>query len=299
MFPFDYFADPRFRQDRIRNVTFYVIGLGLLGALLGLLIWQQKKTEAQGRKLAAAPAREIVTLEKATPEVRRPLLEIEEPETKAPQTTPTPPPGSLGSLISQAQSAYVSGDREKARALMAKVDLNNANSPLGWEMAGLLQADAGKTQEAEEIYSKGILATPSASLHYRRALLLRDKGLYDNALADFEKAVELSPRDIVISNERYLLLVQMGREAQVRKEITDELSSGVASKKNAWIMGLCGVALENGQYQEAAAMLDYARNALNPGTFHELLNNPVLLRYQNRPEIFQYFLEATAPGTAQ
>jgi len=293
----DYFNDLRFGRDRRRQAKLILLALFLLTVLGALLYWQQRRMETQVIR---------------TPNVVTPVFPTEEERQEAPTVvdhaapTPTapvsaaapPPPGEEESpqkRTEKALHAYVDGNIEEARRLLAGINLERTKSSMAWELAGLIEAASGNPQAAEDKYDLGLALAPSAGLYYRKFLIAREKGNYDQALKSIENAAELAPRDVVVSNERLLLLIQMGRKEQVRTEITTPLSAGIKTDKRAWIFALAGLALEQGDTSEAAKMLAFGQKALDEAAFRQILNNPVLARYQNDPKIFPFYLVSTKP----
>ncbi|MFZ4819869.1 MAG: hypothetical protein ACOYLU_14590 [Limisphaerales bacterium] len=96
--------------------------------------------------------------------------------------------------------------------------------------------------------------------------------------------------DITISNERLLLMVQAGLGDQAGAEI--KTLSGRAGDGNtaAWIFGLCGVALQNGEFSDAKKLLGVAKESVPPKIFDHMLKDPVLVRHMARPEITELYL---------
>jgi tetratricopeptide (TPR) repeat protein len=255
------FQDTRYTQAR--NLTILsVLSIVVVGCGVAALLWFDFLSEKTARSAEVAASE--------------------------PSASPAPTPGPK-ELFANAKTAYADGDLDGAREIMKTIDLPQLALPSAWELAGLLQSDAGHQKAAIEIYTRGLAAGPSAELFYRRGLLYRDAGDFDRALEDLGRATRLWPTDIAISNQRLLLLIQMGRQDQVREEILARTTTGVPAAPNEWIFGLCGVALEKGQYAEAEVLLANAQKSMNRKTFQLLLGNPVISRYQNRPEILRFF----------
>ena len=201
---------------------------------------------------------------------------------------PTKP--TTAELVNKAKKAYESGDAERALFGLAKIDLSKAHSPVGWELAGLLREKEGDQTGAFEAYSKGISSNPSADLFYRRALVYRAWQNLPAALGDLDAANRMDPHDPLYTNERYLLLIQMGLKDKVRAELTGFITSGVRTDTKEWIFALAAIALENAQYDDATETLAACRDAFSSGLFVKILKNPVMQRYQARPEIFPFYI---------
>jgi len=196
-------------------------------------------------------------------------------------------PDSPEKIIKKAVSSFLSGEKDRAKQLLARVDLAQAASPPAWELAGMLKEDAGDSRGAMEIYSRGIAAAPSEWLFYRRAILHRASGEFDLALDDMDRATASPPVHHLLSNERLLLLIQMGRQDQARAEL--QALNARNAEPAGWIFGLCGMALQDGKYQEAGRLLASGKQSADPSVFQQILKNPVLSRHQARPELMPFY----------
>ena len=196
-------------------------------------------------------------------------------------------PDSPDKIIKKAVSSFLSGDNDRANQLLAGVDLEQAASPQAWELAGMLKEGAGDSRGAMEIYSRGIAVAPSEWLFYRRAVLHRANGEFELALDDMDRATASPPVHHLLSNERFLLLIQMGRQDQARAELQALNTNG--DDPAGWIFGLCGMALQNGEYQEAGRLLASAKQSADPSVFQQILKSPILSRHQARPELMPFY----------
>ena len=190
-------------------------------------------------------------------------------------------------IIKKAIRSFLAGDNDQASQLLAGVDLAQAASPSAWELAGMLKERAGDSRGAMEIYSRGIAATPSEWLFYRRAILHRTSGEFDLALDDMDRATASPPVHHLLSNERLLLLIQMGRQDQARAEL--QALKARNAEPAGWIFGLCGMALQDGEYQEAGRLLTSGKQSADSSVFQQILKNPVLSRHQARPELMPFY----------
>ena len=172
---------------------------------------------------------------------------------------------------------------------MLHVDLESARSAAGWELAGMLEEAVGNSQSAMVQYTRGLAIKPSGSLYWHRARLLRQRGDLVPAAKDMDLAAAAAPRDITISNERLLLMVQAGLADQANAEIKTLREHGGTENTAAWIFGLCGVALQNSEFSEAKKILDVAKVSVPPQVFDHMLNDPVLVRHMARPEIAAFY----------
>lgn len=204
-----------------------------------------------------------------------------------------PPVDPYQDRIAAAVKTFMSGDRSGARDLLDGIDLVKANSAPAWEMAGQLKEFDGDRKAAEDLYTRGIGLSPTGGLFYRRAVLRRTAGELPKALEDMERAVNMTPDNPVFSNDRILLLIQMGRKEQAGSEM--KALSDRGGDSSGWVFGFCGMALEKGDYGQAAKLLGLAKRSVPPEVFEEMLRNPVISRQQSRPEIMPFFFSNIHP----
>ncbi|MFZ4778099.1 MAG: tetratricopeptide repeat protein [Terrimicrobiaceae bacterium] len=192
--------------------------------------------------------------------------------------------------IDEAVRHFLEGDLKAARGVLLRVDLEKARSAEGWELAGMLEEAAGKRESALAQYTKGLTIRQSGALYYHRARLLREQGDLASAMTDMDLAAARAPMDILISNERLLLMVQAGLVNQANAEIKKLRENGGSGSSGAWLFGLCGIALQNGEYSEARKILDVVRPSVPSKIFDRMLKDPVLVRHMARPEITAFYL---------
>ncbi len=261
---FDYFSDRRYRQHRIALALLLPFTCAVLIGLVILLYFQQRETLA-----LAHATQEESSVQMAPPDVL--------------------------ARIDSAVRAYAVGNTAEARKQLADVNLERAASPSAWVIAGLLKESERNYDAALDLYSRGITATPDISLFYRRASLYRTVGKYEAALQDLDRARYLDPGDILVSNERLLLLVQLDREQQAVGEIEylQKNSSGIDDSN--WIFGQVGIALKHGDYIKAQELLNRAKSSVDSAIFSQMLKNPAIVRYQIQPEILPFYTSTPAP----
>jgi hypothetical protein len=204
-----------------------------------------------------------------------------------------PPSDPYQKRIAAAVKIFMSGDRSGARDLLSGVDLVKANSAPAWELAGLLKEFEGDNKAAEDYYTRGIGLTPTGGLFYRRAVLRRTAGNFPQALEDMDRAEKMMPENPVFSNDRILLLIQMGRKAQAGSEM--KALSDRGGEADGWIFGFCGMALEKSDYGQARNLLGIGKRTVAPEVFEQMLKNPVISRHQSRPEIMPFFFSNIRP----
>lgn len=193
--------------------------------------------------------------------------------------------------ISGALRHYQAGDLDSARRVLIQVDLENECSAEGWQLAGMLEEAVGNSRSALALYTKALAVTPSAALYLHRARLFRQRGDYVPAMSDMELAANRAPTDIAISNERLLLLIQAGCEGKASAEIKRLRELAGSGNADGWIFGLCGLALQNGEYLEAQKILSVAEASVPSQIFERMLKDPVIVRHMSRPEITAFYLK--------
>ena len=270
----EYFKDRRYRQNRILMVIMIPLALVLLAGVGELLYRQQNPRRLVGRENFSLP----------TPNTS--------PNTSPgamPGTTPSAMPDALGKRIEEAVLAFRTGDSDGARKLLEGIDLEKAGVSAGWELAGLLKERGGDKKAASERYSRGIATVPSEGLYYRRAILRRENGEFDLALDDLNQALVLAPADILLSNDRLLLLIQMGHKQQASEEI--KALNALGTDGSGRVFALCGLLLEDGEYAQGASVLEACKKVLPPHVFDQMLKNPILSRHQGHPEIMPFYIK--------
>ena len=275
MFNRPYFIDPRYRENRIRMVILLPIALLGLGGIGVLLVVQHGRDDSN--------AKDLLLLRDMT---------LEPVPGSVPPAAPAVASAGSRNNIEGAVLAFRSGDQEGARKILAGIDLEKTGSPFGWELAGLMREREGDKKAALDYYSRGIALMPSEGLYYRRALIHRESGEFESALGDMNRAMALAPADIVISNERILLLVQMGRKDQAGEEL--KALNVLGNEASGRIFALCGIALENGDFSQGGNLLALGKKAVAAQVFEQMLKNPVISRYQGRPEIMPFYISNMA-----
>ncbi len=219
-------------------------------------------------------------------------------ETKSTQTpAASPPPESPEEVAHRltkqnavaAKEALRTGQIPLARELLDKVDPTTARLPVAWEATARLKLADSDITGAIDFLSKGISENPTAELFHVRGKAHSANGDKVSAMADAEKAAELSPSHALFTNERLLLLIENGRAAQVREEIDARVSTGNVQMNDLWILGLCALALAENDFDQAATLLAMAKRTMRKADFDELLENPAIARYQGNPKILPYY----------
>ena len=276
----EYFNDRRYRQHRILMAIMVPTVLLALAGVGGLVYLQEKHQRLAAEESPPVPA--------PRKEAARPGAPPKAAPSATPEATPGAAPAAPDKRIENAVLAFRTGDRDGARKLMAGVDLDKAGMAPGWELAGLLAERDGNKKAAADFYSRGIAAVPSVGLYYRRAALHRANGEFDPSLDDFNRAIALDPSDIVLSNSRLLLLIQMGNKKQATEEM--KALNDLGTDGGGRLFALCGVLLEGGEFTQAASVLEAGKKVVPREIFEQMLNDPVLSRHQGRPQIMPFYI---------
>eukprot|EP01041_Mallomonas_annulata_P002150 gene2150-4186_t len=94
-----------------------------------------------------------------------------------------------------------------------------------WTGLGTLYMNSGRNDEALEVANQMIRINPKNSEGYRlRADISRSKAMYDAALTDLSKAVQLSPQDSQLRDARGVMAMQMGALSLAREDFLTLLS---------------------------------------------------------------------------
>jgi|GEM_PF-1459444 hypothetical protein len=271
---FSYFRDPRYQTER--RLLFIGLPLVLLvGAGLGV-----------GVVFLRPHLGRLGNLGSGQPEARNILQPIVKYAPKTPQMA-----------LNDARKAADEGDFERAAVLLDQVNPKAVRLADFVELSGRIKAATGFPEAARTEYARGLREDPSAHLHYWQAVLDRDAGDLSSAISHCDRALVMDRNHPLASNERLLLMLQLSKKEEVRSEITSLITDN--RPKAQWLVGLAGIALEEGQVEEAVTLLTHARSVLDRSDYFQLLTHPLLARHQTNARLFPLFLrnsEAAAPG---
>jgi len=85
----------------------------------------------------------------------------------------------------------------------------------------------------------------------------------------------------------------MGRREQASKELNSLNTLGTDARGR--IFALCGIALENDNFSQGADLLSLGKKSVPAEVFEQMLQNPVISRYQTRPEIVRFYISNLTP----
>jgi len=274
-----YFEDPRHRGNRLLLAVLLPISAAALIGLAAVLYEQEQNLH---RRVIDESGETSLRLSLARTELA--------PEVDAAEAQAYRP------LIDKALLAFRSGDLDGTKRHLSGVDLNLAASSEAWMLAGLIQEAEGDIRSASDIYSRGIASTPSGGLFYSRALLHRANGELAPALEDLEKAADLSPSDILIRNDRLLLLLQMRQIDRVESELGRLAANPGMQDRRSRIFAMAGMAMEKGDWDKGASLVADARALVSPEVFDHLMHDPAILKHRARPELASFFIHSDGRG---
>jgi tetratricopeptide (TPR) repeat protein len=133
------------------------------------------------------------------------------------------------------------------------------------------------------------LKPQAADRYFSRGECFDALGEKDKAMADFDKAAELSPSNAVFANKRYLFMIRCGRQKAVTSEIGLKLEVGVTSDKDRWVMASAALALNRGRSDIAAKILDAAAQLMSVRDFQYLLQDPLFETHRADPLMQKFY----------
>lgn len=263
-----FFDDPRYRQERILLVIVVPVSILLLAGVGTLLYFRETRVKEPPRLLTADRVVESEQDAEAAPKVEQ---------------------------LSAARTAFQEGDYALAAQRLRAEFPGGVESmtPEALELLARIEEKLGNDGEALALYSRAIDSKPSGVLFYRRGVLHRKADRLKEAREDFDNAADLEPSDMLISNERYLLMIQMGDQPVVEEAIRLKMDLGLQSSKIGWAAALAAIALDKGNNDDAVMLLKALHSATDDQFFETLLANPVLIKYQNNPAVLPFFIQTS------
>lgn len=150
----------------------------------------------------------------------------------SPAKTPSPPAPRSDSEVQEAVSAYQNaltlyerGAYGKACEMVTMQLTQDKNDAQALALLCRIYANEGKLAEALKASDRALAADKlSAGLHYLRAVILQEQGLYDEAAASLKKALYLDP-DMVLAHYSLANLEQRkGRPRESQRHFNNALS---------------------------------------------------------------------------
>lgn len=264
----EYFADPRFRSERL----FMVFGIpAILVILIGVALV-------------------LYSGQNSAPETN-----IDSPtELRAENAIEIAP-----TSLQLAETAIRETRLDDAKLLLEKSISEGENVEQSLFFLGFLLRRQGKYPEAISIFDQAIELHPKAEYYFNRAECHLALGNNDQAFADLSAAVEASPSQDLFTNKRYLFMIGHGRKQEVTDTINIRVRSGVASDRSSWVMAAAAIALDQGESATAATILKGATDLLSEGDFQNLLHDPVFEPYRSNTDIMPFLGLKTAVPAEQ
>jgi tetratricopeptide (TPR) repeat protein len=122
-------------------------------------------------------------------------------------------------------------------------------------------SDLGRFEEAEPFLRRALTGLDDALTHYNLGALLAATGRFDEAIAEYERAVERDPYDSDVRTNLAAVLVRKGKLAQASRELRRALELDPENVGALTNLGL--VYAEQGQFDRAAAEFEAALR-INP-----------------------------------
>jgi predicted O-linked N-acetylglucosamine transferase (SPINDLY family) len=199
----------------------------------------------------------------------------------------------IAKLGAEAVRLQRDGQLDEAERLYRRILTEDPHNPEARHMLGVLRLQQDRAVEALEILD--VLVTEkyaTADMRTHHGLVLHALGRNDEALADFERALELKPANPMTLLYRGNVLLALGRAAQAL-ESYEHLLERIPNYAEAWFRH--GTALWRMERPEAA-LASYDRAlGFDPGHFEALFNRgTVLLKLEHYDDAFAAYEKARA-----
>lgn len=127
------------------------------------------------------------------------------------------PEGKINSRFNHAEKLIAQGNNTKAQALLIQLlkteTLNSSQQSKAWNRLGKLYVAERRIEEAHSAFQQSIEADPGQYESYvDRAVLLRDQGDWNAALATVTKALDINPDDIIAKTLKQELISRLALE---------------------------------------------------------------------------------------
>ena len=155
-------------------------------------------------------------------------------------------------------------------------------------LLGLLALRDKDLPEAERQMREAIAAEPENGRgYYNLSEVLRWQNRPREALEQLETAQKLQPGDPVLPLKIRLTHLEIGERLTF---IRPKNAAGVERPDASWILTEAALALRGGKFEKAEALLDQARNELDPGFFYPLLKEDHFFQsYKSEPNLARFF----------
>lgn len=152
---------------------------------------------------------------------------------------------SVTDLLSQAQSAYRSGDHSRALALATRAVELDPQNPQGFHFRGQLYGMQGRHRQAIADYDAVLKLSPKAvEVYNRRGSEHFKLGHIEASIADFDRAIELNPGQEPYHWQRGISYYYAGLFEKGRAQFQSHQQVNANDVENAVWHFLCGSRLE-------------------------------------------------------
>ena len=153
--------------------------------------------------------------------------------------------GSVTDLLSQAQSAYRSGDHSRALTLATRAVERDPQDPRGFLFRGQLYEMQGRHRQAIADYDAVLKLDPDVvEVYNRRGSEHFKLGHIEASIADFDRAIELNPRQEPYHWQRGIPYYYAGLYEKGRAQFQSHQQVNANDVENAVWHFLCGARLE-------------------------------------------------------
>ncbi len=188
----------------------------------------------------------------------------------------------LAQLLSQARSAYRSGDPARAVSLATRAVERDPQNPRGFYVRGWLHEMQGRHRRAIADYDAVVKLDPNAvEVYNRRGSEHFKLGHIESSIADFDRAIELEPNQEPYHWQRGISYYYAGLYRKGRAQFQSHQQVNANDVENAVWHFLCGARLDGvGQARQAllniqgdprVPMMEIYRLFKGEGTINEVI----------------------------
>lgn len=157
---------------------------------------------------------------------------------------------------------------------------------------GRMARDRGKFDEAIGIYDRAIaVQSPLLPYYiYQKTLVLRKMGRFAEAVAEIQRGIKIDPGNVGLNNCLMLAQLEAGNIQGVRDELKSYAMLESDGQKSLWLLGQAALALRDGDFEQARALIAEFQNHVPPSVCDTLLNDPFFDQYRSNPATISYLL---------
>lgn len=194
-------------------------------------------------------------------------------------------PALAGVKYQMAVVAMNLGDESESKRFAYDAIAGNEQPAQAYNLIGTMAARRGEYPVAEWAFLKAQEADPAdAMAFYNASEALRHQGKFQEAVEQLRSAIQRNPGEPLFSLKLRLARVQLGEGDAMIPEVQQELSA--TPPAGDWMLTAAAISLANNRFDEAAAMLDQARGAMQPILFFGILQeDPLFLKFREHPAI--------------